>query len=138
MFELLDTKKAGAISKLNKVSAIIPAADVLSFVEKLAEAYKEHKMTERELARIEATRDILMTEMAKKYELYHKVFDQIFEERRIAVGKTFAIIDKGLADGNKELVSMGLNSLSTIVSTSPFADFKQLSGLLEGGGVIEI
>lgn len=95
-------------------------------------------MTEREVAKIQAQKEVLITEIEKKYDLYHEIFAQIFEERKAAIVKSFEIIDKGLNEGNKELVSSGMQGLSKIVSTSPFANLEQLSRMIEGNKVIEI
>jgi hypothetical protein len=127
-----------AAKKLGEVSDLIPAPDVLKFFNVLTEAYKEGQATKLELAKLEAQKEIAMLEIKNKYELYHKVFDAIFDERRAAIGKSFDIIDRGLATGDKELISMGMKSLSTIVSSSPFANFQQLSNMLEGNTIIEI
>ncbi|HWO76131.1 MAG TPA: hypothetical protein VNM69_09605 [Bacillus sp. (in: firmicutes)] len=137
--KLFSKKDSGKVlEKLNEVSEILPAADVLDFFEKLTDAYKESKMNERELAKIEAQKSILLTEIEKKYELYHKVFDRIFDERSSAINKSFEIIDKGIKDGDKNLISMGMQGLSKIVSSSPFANIQQLTDLIEGNKTIEI
>jgi len=127
-----------AAKKLGEVSDIIPAPDVLRFFNVLTEAYTEGQATKLELAKLEAQKEIAMLEIKSKYELYHKVFDAIFDERRAAIGKSFDIIDRGLANGDKDLISIGMKSLSTIISSSPFANFQQLSNMLEGNTIIEI
>jgi hypothetical protein len=127
-----------AVKKLEVASNVIPAPDVLRFFNVLTEAYKEGQVTKLELAKLEAQKEVALLEIKNKYELYHKVFDSIFDERRAAINKSFDIIDRGLAAGDKELISMGMKSLSTIVSSSPFANFQQLSNLLEGNTIIEI
>ena len=80
----------------------------------------------------------MLTEIAKRYELYHRVFDKIFEERSGAIDRHFDIIDRGIASGDKELIVHGLEGLSRIVSASPFANIQELSKLLESGRTIEL
>ena len=142
MFELMkmkSSKNSGqALKRLEQVSDIVPSADVLNFFNKLTDAYKEAKVTEREIAKVQAQKEVLLSEIEKKYDLYHKVFDRIFDERRVAIAKSFEIIDKGLQDGNKDLISIGMQGLSTVVSSSPFANIEQLSRMIEGNRMIEI
>ena len=142
MFELIkrgSTKNvAGAIKKLEEVSSVIPTTDVLSFLNNLTEAYKESKITERETARIIAQKEILLSEIDNRYNLYHQIFNQIFDERKVAIAKSFEVIDKGLKEGNNDLVSMGMQGLSKVVSTSPFANVDQLSKMIENKNIIEI
>lgn len=126
------------VEKINQVTDIIPAADIFSFFNQLTEAYNQSQSTKVELARIEAMKESVLLEIQNKYDLYHKVFDQIFDERRTAINKSFDLIDKGLDSGDKELVSIGMQGLSKIVSSSPFANMEQLSNMLNGNKIIEI
>lgn len=142
MFEKFKANKSKgsskALQKVSEVSDIIPSADVLNTFKELTSAYKEAKITEREIAKIEAQRDIVLTEIEKRYELYHKVFDHVFAERKTAIAKSFELIDKGIQEGDKEIISIGMQGLSTVVSSSPFANVDQLSKMIEGNNVIEI
>lgn len=131
-------KKKSTLVKLNGISKIMPAADALSFFNSLMEAYREEQNLRRDLAKIEAMRDVVLTEITKRYELYHRVFDRIFDERKEAIDRHFDIIDRGIAANDKELIIQGLQGLSTIVSSSPFANLQELSKLLESGRKIEI
>ncbi|WP_129726028.1 hypothetical protein [Ectobacillus funiculus] len=83
-------------------------------------------------------REVLLTEIQRKYDLYEKVFERIFDERKIAINKSFEVIDRGLETNDRELISSGLQSLSRVVSSSPFANLQQLSSALEGNNIIEI
>jgi hypothetical protein len=142
MFDLIKSKSSKstdqALKKLDQVSDVIPSTDILNFFNKLTDAYREAKATERELAKIQAQKEVLLTEMEKRYELYHKVFDRIFDERKVAIAKSFEIIDLGLQQGDKDLISIGMQGLSKVVSSSPFANIEQLSNMIEGNRVIEI
>jgi len=128
----------GTLAKLNGVSKIMPAADAMSFFNSLLEAYREEQNLRRDLAKIEAMKDVVLTEITKRYELYHRVFDRIFDERKDAIDRHFDIIDRGIAANDKELIIEGLRGLSTIVSSSPFANLQELSKLLESGRKVEI
>jgi len=127
-----------AVVKLGETAKIIPTPDVLHLFNLLGEAYKEKQFTSLELAKLEAQKEVALFEIKSKYELYHQVFDSIFEERKVAINKSFEIIDRGLELGDKEMVNIGMQGLSKIVSSSPFANLQQLSNALEGRNVIEI
>ncbi len=136
MFKKNNTR--ALMKRVEKVSSLIPTQNTLSFFENLTDAYKEHQISMRHIAELEAKKEYLIKEMENKYELYHKVFDNIFDERKMAIGKSFEIIDKGLKENDRELISMGLKSLSTIVSSSPFGDLAKLSNMIENNQIIEI
>ena len=126
------------LEKLTNVTKVIPTTDVLDFFNKLTEAYKEYELSKRETACIEAKKEIVLTQIQKKYELYYFAFNTIFEERRDSIHKMFEMIDRGMRENDKELISMGLQNLSKIVSSSPFASLNQLSSILEEGKIIEV
>jgi hypothetical protein len=130
--------KTNALRKLEKVTEYIPSPDVLDFFGELSDAYSEDRITKREIAKIEAQRDVLLSAITKKYKLYHKVFEELFAERKVGIAKSFEIIDRGVMNNDKELISMGLHSLSKIVSSSPFANITELSNALENNKTIEI
>lgn len=134
--KISSTKRA--LEQVDKVANIMPKAEVLDFFSKLTDAYKEHQITKREIAHIEAQKEIILTQMQKKYDAFYYVFNNIFEERRESIHKMFEIIDRGMKENDRELIGMGLQNLSKIVSSSPFASLNQLSGMLEDGQVIEI
>jgi len=141
MFKKIFQKKDSnnqIVEKINQVTDILPRADIFSFFNQLTEAYNQSQATKVEIARLEAMKEAVLLEIQNKYDLYHKVFDQIFDERRTAINKSFDIIDKGLNTGDKELIAIGMQGLSKIVSSSPFANMEQLSNMLNGNKIIEI
>lgn len=123
---------------LPKGVSLVEAANVLSSLAEIKKHQAEIKKTEAEIKKLEVKENLLVTEMEKKYELYHKVFNTIFSERSASINKSFDIIDKGLKEGDKDLIFMGLNALSTVVASSPFANLSELSNLLESGNSIEL
>ena len=84
-----------------------------------------------------AVKDVVLAEITNRYQLYRTVFDRIFDERKEAIDRHFDIIDRGIAGGDKQLILAGLEGLSRIVSSSPFANIQELSKLLESGKKIE-
>lgn len=136
--QIAPVKNEVALKKLNEVSKIIPQADALAFMNQLQDAYITHRQTEVQIKTIEAQRDVLITEIQNRYDLYHKVFDNIFDERKMAINKSFEIIDEGLKNNDRELVNIGMQGLSKVVSSSPFANVEQLTNLIESGKKIQI
>ena len=109
-----------------------------SFFKTLIEVYKEGKKTDLEIEQLRLKKEVLLKEMEQRHDLYNKIFTEIFVERRMAIQKYFEIIDRGLAENNRELINMVLFHLSQIVTTSPFFDINSLSKKLESNEIIEI
>ncbi len=132
-------KKLISFAKQNKALDVVTnTIDPTSFFETLMEVYKEGKKTDLEIEQLRMKKEILLAEMEKKHDLYNKIFTEIFVERRMAIQKYFEIIDRGLAENNRELISIGLSHLSQVVTTSPFSDINSLSKKLESNEIIEI
>lgn len=130
-------KQTEALARFKKATDIMPAADVTRALIQLVELRKEQAITQRELAKTSAARDVAVAEIGAKYTLLHKVFDRLFEERRDAINKHFEIIDRGIQHNDRELVLGGLKGLGDVVASSPFANAAELGKLLESGGRIE-
>lgn len=100
--------------------------------------FREAEITKRETARYDAAVRIMETEIRHKYRLWQRVFTEVFAERRMSIQKTFEVIDKGMAQNDKELINMGLMGLSTIVSSSPFANIDKMITAINSGQQITI
>lgn len=125
----------GAVGSIGKY---MPAADVLSFLNNLVAAFREEQQNQRDLAEIGARRDLLIAEVTRRYDLYQSVFNQVFAERRDAVDRYFEIVERGITTNNKELIINGLQGVSGIVASSPFANIQELAKMMESGRQVEI
>jgi hypothetical protein len=126
------------VNTVGSVEKYMPSPDVLAFFDNLVSAFREEQKTQRDLAQIGAKRDLLIAEVTRRFELYQSVFDNIFAERKDAVDKHFELVERGIATNNKELIVHGLQGISTIVASSPFANIQELSKLMESGQRIDI
>lgn len=124
--------------RLEAAAEHIPAADVARVLEAFARARVELAQTERDIIRIEATRDVLIAEMQMRHSLIHEALGAVFAERRDALDRHFEIIERGMEREDRELVVAGLNGVANIVTSSPFADLDKLGRLLDRGETIEI
>ena len=55
-----------AANKLEKVADVIPTADVLKFFHTLTDAYRENQGAKIELAKLEAQKELALTEIKNK------------------------------------------------------------------------
>ena len=131
-------KRDPRLTKLNEVTQYMPVTDVLSFFKQLLGAFQEYQQTERDVARICAEKEVILKEITRRYDLYHAIFDRIFDERKEVIDKFFDIIDHGITSNDGQLVLAGVGGLARVVSSSPFANIQELSKLLESGRKIEI
>jgi hypothetical protein len=123
---------------INAAGKYLPNADVLSFFNNLVEAFREDRQTQREIADIDARRQVLIAEISRRYDFYQGVFDKVFAERKDAVDRQFDLVERDIQANNRELIVHGLQGISAIVSSSPFANVQELAKLMESGRQIEI
>ena len=116
---------------VNTNEALEVFSQVMSF-------FRECEITKRETARYDAAVKVLSKEIKRKYDLYEKVFTEVFKERRAGILKTFEVIDKGMTANDKDMINMGLMGLSAIVASSPFADFDKVVNAISSGKQISI
>lgn len=120
------------------ISDIVSNNDILNLIEKMLEAYKEQQITKKEVAKINVQKEILINDIIKRFDLYYYIFNKIFAERNNAIEKSFEIIDKGIKENDHLLISSGLQSLTTVVTSSPFTNIQELRSILENGKCIEL
>jgi hypothetical protein len=123
---------------IKKIPDFIPIPDVTKVFDLFMEFKRENEQTKREIARLDAIKEVMITEITKKYDFYEKLFKAVFGERKIAIDKFFEIIDKGIKENNNELVLAGLSNLSTVVASSPFANISELKAIIESNKMIEM
>jgi len=115
-----------ATKMLKKLPSNIPVPDVTKVFGLLMEYKKENEQTKREIARLDAIKEVMITEITRKYDFYENLFKMVFDERKTAINKFFEVIDKGIKENNNELVLSGLSNLSNVVASSPFANISEL------------
>ncbi|BDA80180.1 hypothetical protein LPTSP3_g31100 [Leptospira kobayashii] len=116
----------------------LPTADVTKAFSQFLEYKKESEITARKLKRLEVARETLLKDIDKKYDFYHRLFSAVFEERKQSIDKFFEIINRGIKTNDRELISMGLQNLSNVVSSSPFSNISELGKLMDSGQNIDL
>jgi predicted adenine nucleotide alpha hydrolase (AANH) superfamily ATPase len=119
------------LSKILKNAAPIPAEEIPRLFNLLLECNKESEITRRETKKYESMKDVMIQEITGKYQFYEFFFSKVFAERQEAIKKDFEIIDKGMKENDRELVSTGVSGLSQVVASSPFTDIEKLKKVIE-------
>jgi len=132
------TKKSDMLARLSEVRALLPAQEVTAVLTALLDARKDLAQSEVELEKVHAAREVALTHIRLKHDLYRHVFDRIFDERRDAIEKHFQILERGMERDDRELILGALKGLGQIVASSPFSDLKALGDALESGQSIQI
>jgi hypothetical protein len=99
--------------------------ETLQGLSNLGKIYNESKQLDNENLRIKG--DIVKE--ARNFQRTQMVLEHIFSERRDVINKHFEAIDKGLREGNDQMILFGLKEVSNFVVTNPlgsFNDFKKL------------
>jgi hypothetical protein len=118
------------LSRMLEKTTLSPG-DIPRFFELLLEARKESETTKREGKKYEAIRDVMVQEISGRYGFYQYCFSQIFAERRGVILKDFEVIDKGMKENNRDLISAGLAALAQVVSSSPLKEMEKFRSFLE-------
>ncbi len=84
----------------------------------------EYEQTKR--ADITARRDIALATIQAQRETISELICYTFDERAAVLQRQFDTLDKALASGNVELVHVALNSMVTVIQSSPFKNVQEL------------
>jgi hypothetical protein len=122
---------AKQIAKILKKAAPIPAQEIPRLFELLLACQRESETTARKTKKYDAIKEVMIREITGKYGFYEFFFNRIFAERREAIKKDFEVIDQGMRENNRDLVSLGISGLSRLAASSPFADLDNLRKMLE-------
>lgn len=132
-----EAKKIFKKPELPKMKNLSPNL-ALSVLKSVFDAYAEKKRTDLEIERLRTQKEILLEDIKLRYDFYNSVFSKIFSERKLVIDKYFSVIDKGISEGNDSLITSGLENLSKVVSSSPFASFCEFQNQLQSGQAIEL
>ena len=119
------------MTEILKNAAPIPAEALPKLFEMLLESTKESEMTKREIKKYDSMKEVMIQEITGKYSFYEFFFNKIFAERQDSIKKDFQIIDEGMKKNDRELISLGVAGLSSLVASSPFTDLEKLRRMLQ-------
>lgn len=123
-------KAGGALTK-GKLIPANPVALADSY-KMLVEANNDYKKTvEVETTKrqaIAAWRETRLLDLQNRRELLENYLKERFAERRYQIDEMFVRLDKGIADGNEQLISGALGAIVSIAAQSPLADVDKLIG----------
>jgi hypothetical protein len=129
---------AAAGNALIKALQFLPREDLTAVLKALTEARVELAEVDRDIAKIQANRDVLLRQLEIRREGVQAAMTAIFAERRSVIDAHFRSIDHGMSTNDVQLINNSLAGLSDLVRQSPFLDINQLSALLDKNEVIEI
>lgn len=123
-------------SKMNEFSEFLgQASGTISQASNMLNQSSKVLEVTRDIRKIDAMENVMITEITQKYDLYRNVFGAIFTQRGKAIDKYFEVIDKGMSENNTQLIIEGLRYLSETVKSSPFADFKSFKESFNQGAL---
>lgn len=99
------------------------ASQGISLLDNIVNVYGESKRIKRDITEIQCKTKIELARIAKGYSLCQQILLQTFGERNQALSKHYEVLDKALEEGNKEMIILSLQGISSIVVTNPLESF---------------
>lgn len=133
-----------ATKTLKNVTAIPkPSPDMaLQAFKMLADAHHEYRMTvqvettKREV--INAWRDVHVGKIEQQTDFLKTYLAETFKERRHSIDEMFERLDRGIEAGNMDLVNMAMESITTIVKSSPLKEAEKIIQALNDPNIEKI
>ncbi len=126
------------VKAVGEVVGMAAGDDPVAALREIGKAVSEVAVTTREIARIQAMREVALAEINRRYDFYHDLFEKVFSERRDAVNRVFDEIQAARERGDSAMAVKGLETLGQIVASSPFQNLKELQALVNSRQVIEL
>jgi len=107
-----------------------PADSALEAFKLLVQAHKEYQVVtqveQTKRAAIGAWKDTRLASLNSQREVLHQYLESTFIERRHAIDEMFKRLDDGIANGNMDVVNVAMNSIVSVVKTSPLEQAERL------------
>jgi len=118
------------VTRMSSLTKSIPTNAALESFNLLVQAHHDYKQTvevERtKRAASAAWRDVNITRLEAQREFLQTYLKQTFAERRHSIDEMFKRLDAGIADGNLDVVNMAMNSIVSIVQSSPLKEAEKV------------
>lgn len=133
-----------AAKNLKNVNVIPKPSPDMAFqaFQMLADAHHEYRMTvqaettKREA--IHAWRDVNVGKIEQQTEFLKAYLAETFKERRHSIDEMFERLDKGIEAGNMDLVNIAMESITTIVKSSPLKEAENIIQALNDPNIEKI
>ncbi len=110
-------------------------SEVLGLMQNASNLYAQCKMMEEKTEQIKLWGEVKIAETVAKYRSCQDFLTFTFGERDKALTKHYDLLDKAVADGDRELIVAALKGISGIVTSSPLSDFDEFVKLYEDTSV---
>ncbi len=107
------------------------ANNALNFAGKVAEMYAECKRVEAQTEQVKAWSQVEIAKTIAKYKSCQEFMYHTFGERDRALTKHYDLLDKAIANDDKELIIEALRGIGGIVTKSPLEDLEQFAKLYD-------
>lgn len=97
---------------------------VLGSVKDIAEFYTKCQMINSKNRQLEAMTQVMLANTVAKFKLSEQFLTLSFGERHEALQHYYDIMDKAIAEDNQDLIIAAMNSISSIVTSSPLSDLE--------------
>ena len=122
--EYKSEEKQVATKNIGDLLSKVDPHEALAFMGKFFDLAKESKISEREVERYRAMRDVAITDITEKYKYAREFMNKTFEERRMIIERDFEIVDKGIEQHDYHLINAGLQHITTTIKDNPFKLFQ--------------
>lgn len=109
--------------------------DAISLLQNATNLYAQCKIVEQQTEIVKRWSEAKIVQTVAKYRSCQEFLAFTFGERDKALTKHYDLLDKAVADGDREMIVEALRGISGIVTSSPLSDFDAFVKLYEDTSV---
>ena len=118
------------VTRMPALGKSVPTNAALESFNLLVQAHRDYKQTlevERTKRALSADwRDVSIARLENQRDVLQDYLKRTFAERRHSIDEMVKVLDKGIADGNAEIINGAMNSIVGIVQSSPLKEAEKL------------
>ncbi len=123
------TRQPDALDRTQNILTLVKANEQvirqgMDLVAQVTDVYAESQRLNAQIAMCEQWSRIEMAKTAAKFYATKELIERTFGERHQALSAHYRALDHALACGDRDLIVAAMHQISSIVTSSPLADFQ--------------
>ncbi|TYC55196.1 hypothetical protein ETQ85_14325 [Zoogloea oleivorans] len=123
------TSSTSLISSLGGLPSHV-ATGVTDVVNNVTDYLKVAEQEKTKRTDIKARRDVALASIKAQRKVFSELMQYTFQERAAVLQKQFETLDKALESGNVEVAALSLNSMVSVIQSSPFKTIQEMQQAL--------
>lgn len=103
-----------------------------SLASQAMDVYRTSLQVEQNITAIRAASEVQLANITQKFEFCKSALEHVFQDRHSALAAHYCVLGDAMKSNDREMIITALKGISSIVVSSPLADFKEIINSWDG------